>query len=107
MNREVYMARLNTLQPRLGGQQSRLSGTVAFKRVTGTALQKRRLSIWARHPHCAMCGRLVAWPHGFELDHIEPLHKGGKDTEDNCQVLCAPNGCHDIKTRQDMKAGGL
>lgn len=103
MNREVYMARLNTLQPRLGGQQSRLSGTVAFKRITGTTLQKRRLSVWTKHPHCAMCGRLVAWPHGFELDHIEPLHKGGKDTEDNCQVLCAPNGCHAEKTKQDLR----
>ncbi len=72
------------------------------KRITGRALQTRRLSVWRVNPHCAMCGRLVAWPHGFELDHIEPLHKGGEDTEDNCQVLCAPNGCHDIKTRKDL-----
>jgi len=72
------------------------------KRITGRALQRRRLSVWRINPHCAMCKRLVAWPNGFELDHIEPLHKGGEDTGDNCQLLCAPNGCHDIKTRKDL-----
>ena len=72
------------------------------KRITGRALQRRRLSVWRVNPYCAMCSSLVAFPDGFELDHIEPLHKGGQDTEDNCQVLCAPNGCHAIKTRTDM-----
>jgi 5-methylcytosine-specific restriction endonuclease McrA len=96
------MAKLNTLQPRLGAQQNRLAGTSAVKRMTGNGLQRRRLAVWTKSPHCAACGRLVQFPHGFELDHITPLHKGGADSEDNCQVLCAPNGCHDIKTRKDL-----
>jgi 5-methylcytosine-specific restriction endonuclease McrA len=53
-----------------------------------------------------MCGRLCAYPAGFELDHIIALDAAGakgEDTEDNVQVLCAgPNGCHARKTATDM-----
>lgn len=73
------------------------------KRITGRALQKRRLSVWGRDPTCAMCGRLTAYPGGFELDHKVPLFKDGEDTEENCQVLCnGINGCHEKKTATDL-----
>ena len=72
------------------------------KRITGPRHQKRRLSVWRINPHCAMCGRLVAWPNGFELDHIVPWHKTHDDSIENLQVLCHPHGCHDIKTRKDL-----
>nr|WP_237288617.1 HNH endonuclease [Variovorax sp. PAMC 28711] len=53
-----------------------------------------------------MCGRLTAYPSGFDLDHREALKAdGGKgdDTEENTQVLCnGPEGCHRKKTAQDM-----
>ena len=51
-------------------------------------------------PHCARCRALVAYPHGFELDHITALHKDGSNDDDNMQVLCPP--CHQVKTAQDM-----
>lgn len=79
-------------------------------RMRGRKLQERRLRVWTKDPHCAMCRRLVEFSarpgKGFELDHIEPLKAdGGKgeDTDDNCQVLCnGPQGCHRTKTAKDM-----
>lgn len=62
--------------------------------------------MWSQSPLCAICGCLVAYPDGFELDHIEPLKAdggNGEDTEENCQILCSgPNGCHRRKTAADM-----
>lgn len=59
--------------------------------------------MWLADPYCAACGRLTVFPSGFDLDHIVPLYKGGPDTDENCQVLCnGPDGCHIIKTGQDM-----
>lgn len=76
-------------------------------RITGSRLQDRRFRIWKSNPHCAKCGRLVAFPGGFELDHIIPLVLGGPDTEDNCQILCVDfedqEGCHAKKTREDLR----
>jgi 5-methylcytosine-specific restriction protein A len=69
-------------------------------RIRGRALQSRRLSVWRTNPRCVKCHRLTRYPDGFELDHIIPLFKGGKDTQESCQLLC--KGCHSIKTAQDM-----
>ena len=69
-------------------------------RLRGRKLQAARLRIWSADPHCARCGKLVAYPHGFELDHITALHKDGSNDDDNMQVLCHP--CHQSKTAQDM-----
>lgn len=82
---------------------------VADRRITGRKLQARRLALWTADPHCAMCGRVVEYPHGFELDHKVPLGLGGEDVEENCQLLCvdAPDGtpgCHSRKTADDLSA---
>nr|MBF0682533.1 HNH endonuclease [Pseudomonas sp.] len=69
-------------------------------RITGRRLQATRLRIWSRDPHCAMCRKLVEYPAGFELDHRVPLFKGGEDSDENMQVLCAP--CHGKKTEKDL-----
>lgn len=75
---------------------------VADRRITGRALQERRLRIWSRDPHCAGCGRLVSM-HQFELDHKVALVNGGADVDENCQVLCTgPDGCHHRKTQVDL-----
>lgn len=82
--------------------------TVRDSRITGTKLQKRRFNVWTKDPHCAVCRRLVSYPSGFELDHITPLYLGGKDTEENCQILCVEytiegkRGCHYDKTIKDL-----
>ncbi|APG04945.1 hypothetical protein BJI69_14285 [Luteibacter rhizovicinus DSM 16549] len=98
------MARLRTLANRVAMAPTRQPANhrSADRRMTGRALQERRLRIWARDPHCADCGRLVAM-HEFELDHKVALVNGGPDVDDNCQVLCiGPDGCHHRKTRVDL-----
>jgi len=76
--------------------------------MTGRKLQDRRLRIWLKDPHCAGCGRLTAFPHGFELDHKVALFLGGQDTDENCQVLCVERmadgtktGCHVSKSNEE------
>lgn len=78
-------------------------------RLRGRKLQATRLRIWAQDPRCAMCRKLVEYPHGFELDHITALHKDGSTNDDeNMQVLCiavidgVKTGCHVDKTAEDM-----
>lgn len=70
--------------------------------MAGRQLQRRRLAVWSRDPHCVACGRLVDM-HEFELDHVVALVNGGADTADNCQVMCIE--CHKAKTRRDL--GGM
>ena len=59
----------------------------------------RRKRLLAAQPlcvHCLQTGRIVL---AIELDHITPLAKGGSDTDDNLQPLCA--ACHTKKTRTE------
>lgn len=100
------MGRLKTLKPRLQAIDTvrrPMAPSMSERRMAGRKLQDRRLTVWARaEGRCAGCGRVTSFPHGFELDHIVPLHQGGEDTEANCQVLCAgPGGCHRVKTAED------
>ena len=63
----------------------------------GVALRKRRLRNEPLCRHCKANGIIRA---AVTPDHIIPLHKGGTDTDDNCQSLCAE--CHDSKTADDL-----
>lgn len=105
------MAKLRTLKPKLATLPSnRKAMTTREARTTGRALQSRRLRIWSKDPHCAACGRLTAYPQGFELDHKVPLFLGGEDTDANSQVLCVDYdrfgqkvGCHAEKTAEERE----
>lgn len=101
----VERRRLTTLKPRLTAIDTRRVQpmTTSDSRMTGSRLQKRRLTVWARNPYCASCGCMTAYPEGFALDHIVALVNGGEDEEHNCQILC--HRCHDSKTAQDMSGG--
>ena len=97
------MAKLNRLTLRLSPPKGRALSTpnTSERRMSGGALQKRRYRLWLANPCCARCGRVVAYPHGFELDHVVALVSGGYDTEDKCQILC--HDCHAQKTRLDLQ----
>lgn len=104
------MARLPGIKPRLKPVEGRKLSTTntSERRMTGSRLQARRLRLWKASPTCAECGRVVAYPHGFELDHQVPLHQGGADTDENCQILCCgPDGCHMKKTASDAAELGV
>ena len=38
---------------------------------------------------CEACGKKMSSIEECHFDHIFPYSKGGKSTEDNCQILCA------------------
>jgi 5-methylcytosine-specific restriction endonuclease McrA len=47
--------------------------------------------------HCPLCD---TWRESLHEDHIVPKFKGGLDTPNNKQYICA--NCHEDKTREDM-----
>ena len=98
------MAKLQSLGSRLRPPKGRQLSTAntSERRMTGSRLQQRRLRLWRVDPHCVMCGCLVVYPSGFELDHKVSLDSGGADTEDNCQILCVR---YEVVDGRSMKAG--
>jgi RNA-directed DNA polymerase len=52
---------------------------------------------------CTHCGLFFKDDDLVEIDHIEPISKGGKDKWDNLQAL--HRHCHDEKTANDMQSG--
>ena len=48
---------------------------------------------------CAFCGLHITFHDLVEVDHIQPLSRGGQETFDNLQLL--HGHCHDLKTATD------
>lgn len=107
----LSMGKLSTIASRVGLIGNRIpTDRSAARRTTGRTLQTIRFNMWKEDPHCARCGRITAYPYGFQIDHKIPLGSGGEDIDSNRQLLCVdePNrdGCHTIKTREDIKGMG-
>lgn len=74
---------------------------MSIERIRGRALQRQRERVWLRdHGLCARCGRITAFPSGFELDHRVALANGGTNDDSNMQVL--HHECHEAKTNEDL-----
>ena len=63
----------------------------------GVEQRKRRLDAEPLCRHCLAKSRYTA---STVPDHIIPLAQGGTDDDSNIQCLC--DECHDAKTRQDF-----
>lgn len=55
--------------------------------------EKRRIACQQSY-RCAICQQLL--PFAWELDHIQPLFKGGDNRRNNVQILCSC--CHAEKS---------
>ena len=72
-----------------------------MKRITGNDHTKARNAVIERDgPLCLHCLKKGHVSVGLEMDHINPLHKGGDNSITNLQMLC--RDCHDAKTRTEL-----
>lgn len=68
-------------------------------------ISKREATLLKRQKgECNHCGLFFRDGDLWEVDHIIPRSKGGKDVYKNLQLL--HKHCHDVKTARDGKAGG-
>ena len=73
---------------------TRRGAPVAQERIRGYELTKIRQRIGLRDEWtCRRCGLVTE--HG-EVDHVVPLHLGGRETDGNRQFLC--KSCHQAKS---------
>lgn len=91
--------KLQTLKPRVSEAPRRLQ-THTAQRITGSRLQRIRREHFQASPLCVHCQAKGITRLATELDHILPLHKGGRDDDTNRQGLCVD--CHQAKTRTDL-----
>lgn len=116
----MTVARLPTLKPRIATLNTRRTrmaeptgertpwgnSTSAPLRLRGRALQARNNRIKVRDRYmCAGCGRVTT---EVEVDHRIPMSQGGKDNDDNLQLLCVNSdgtGCHAAKTKRETRGG--
>lgn len=79
--------RINTLDTRRGS-------TIAVQRIRGWELHKIRERILLRDEYtCRRCGLVSV---DLEVDHIVPLHLGGRESDENRQAIC--RACHHAKS---------
>ncbi|MFF2039387.1 HNH endonuclease [Kitasatospora sp. NPDC058170] len=79
--------------------QSHRKRRAAIAAGTDAAARLRKAVRKAGHGDCAACGGRFL-PSGVDIDHRQPLAKGGEDVDGNVQVLC--KSCHRAKTRRDF-----
>lgn len=98
-------SRLQTLKPRIStapASRVAMANTSETIRTRGSAWQKIRARILRRDKGlCQECLRNDRLTVATQVDHITPLHLGGRDNDENLQCLC--KACHDAKTAQEVR----
>ena len=88
-----------SLRPRINKIDTRQGSSAAVERIRGYRLTKIRERIAIRDGYtCVDCGRVTV---DGEVDHIMPLHLGGRESDDNRQWLC--HECHAKKSEREEK----
>ena len=67
-----------------------------YIRTRGRKWMRLRQQVLIEEPVCRICGRKPS----TQVDHINPVSKGGTDERDNLQGACEE--CHEEKTRKDL-----
>lgn len=94
------MTKLSSLKPKVATLDTRVGSLPATKRIRGWELTKIRERIASRDCYaCQVCGRVTTMG---EVDHIEPLHRGGSESDENRQWLC--KRCHNVKSKGEENA---
>ena len=95
--------RLATLRTKVSVLDTRCASTLpAVERIRGYKLTQIRQRILLRDEYtCQRCGHVSI---NLEIDHIYPLHLGGKETDENRQALC--KDCHALKSEREAKDRG-
>ena len=90
---------LRTIKSKIRGIDTRV-GSKPSKRITGRPLMRIRDRVLMRDCYtCQVCGRVDPGP-GLEVDHIVPLHLGGKEDDNNRMTLCV--SCHKEKSYKEQ-----
>lgn len=80
----------------------RMANTAEMARTTGSAWMKIRARILKRDGYlCQECKRNGRLTEATQVDHVTPLHLGGRDNDENLESLC--KCCHDAKTAQEVR----
>lgn len=99
------MARLQTLKPRVSTVSTMRVGMANVgetKRTRGSAWMAIRERILRRDKGlCQECQRNGRLCKATQVDHVTPLHRGGRDYDANLEAIC--KDCHDTKTAAEMR----
>ena len=101
--------KLRVLKPRVQTlKASRVQQIEGTKRISGNSLYAIMKRFGRMHPRiCAECRRQGLVGFGDELDHIVPLHLGGKEADANRQWLCRKHHAEKTAREASERAGML
>ena len=91
------MGKLTRLENKIKTTNLSVGSPVAVVRIRGGRLTKIRERIAIRDEYvCQICRRVTA---DGEVDHKQPLHLGGRESDENRWWLC--QCCHDEKSERE------
>lgn len=94
--------KINSIPKRIKVVELNKTSIISTERIRGRELLRIRKRIGLRDDYeCQMCGILTA---DGEVDHIIPLHLGGKENDENRQWLCPD--CHQKKGKVEERERG-
>ena len=96
------MGKLTSIERKVATLDLRRGAPAAVERIRGGRLDKIRQRIMLRDNYtCRMCGRVGT---DLVVDHVVPLHLGGRESDENRAAIC--KACHDLKSATEEKERG-